>query len=450
MGLIQIKKGLTLPLSGEPQQIVHTGKSVKKVALLGDDYVNMKPQFAVSVGDYVKQGQLLFTDRKKPKIRYTSPGSGKVVEINRGSKRKFLSIVIELNGNNGVSFESYSDSQIQKMDRDRVLSQLLDSGLWAAIRSRPFGHIADPDSTPHSIFITAMDTQPLAPAMERILEGQEKLFKMGLQILSKLTEGRIFLCKEKGAEIPVADVDRLSVEEFTGPHPAGNAGTHIHFLDPVHRHKRVWVVHAQDVIAVGKLFVTGNYDVERIISLAGPEVKTPRLIKTRIGASVVDLTAGECKAGLRRMISGSVFHGHIAEGPTGYLGRYHHQISVLPEDESRVFFGWLDPGLNLFSVKNIVASRLLPRRKMDITTAVNGGKRSIVPIGSYEKVMPLDILPTYLLRALAVEDIDEAENLGCLELEEEDLALCTFVCPSKINHGENLRRMLTLIEKEGQ
>jgi Na+-transporting NADH:ubiquinone oxidoreductase subunit A len=450
MGLIQIKKGLDLPISGEPVQIVHPGKPVKKVAVLGDDYVNMKPQFAVSIGDEVKEGQLLFVDRKRPKIRFTSPGSGKVTEINRGAKRKFLSIVIELNGKDAVSFESYSGSQIQKLNRDEAISQLLESGLWTTIRSRPFGYVADPESVPHSIFITAMDTQPLSPSVEKILKGQEESFRAGLQILSKLTGGTLFLCQEKGADIPVADMDRLSMEEFTGPHPAGNAGTHIHFLDPVHRHKKVWVVHAEDVSAIGKLFITGKYDVERIISLAGPEVKIPRLIKTRIGAYLDDVTAGECKAGNRRIISGSVFHGHIAEGPTGYLGRYHHQISVLPEDSSRSFFGWLDPGLHLFSVKNIVASRLLRRKKIDMTTAVNGGKRSIVPVGSYEKVMPLDILPTYLLRALAVDDIDEAENLGCLELEEEDLALCTFVCPSKINHGENLRRMLTLIEKEEQ
>jgi Na+-transporting NADH:ubiquinone oxidoreductase subunit A len=239
------------------------------------------------------------------------------------------------------------------------------------------------------------------------------------------------------------------VEEFAGNHPAGNPGTHIHFLDPVHRHKEVWHAGAQDVSAIGILFTRGTLYMDRIVSLAGPDVKNPRLIRTRLGASLSDLTSRECNPGLRRIISGSVFSGHTADGPTAFLGRYHQQITVLPEDRSRTFLGWLSPGLNLFSVKNIVASRLFPRRKLDFTTSTHGGKRAIIPIGSYEKVMPLDILPTHLLRALAVNDIDEAEKLGILELDEEDLALCTFVCPSKINHGENLRRTLTLIEKEG-
>jgi Na+-transporting NADH:ubiquinone oxidoreductase subunit A len=211
----------------------------------------------------------------------------------------------------------------------------------------------------------------------------------------------------------------------------------------------VWYIQVQDVIAIGILFTTGILDVSRIISLAGPGARNPRLIRTRIGASVSDITRDELKEGEQRVISGSVFSGHTAEGVTGFLGRFHQSASVIPEGRKRVFMGWLSPGFNLFSVKNILLSGLLPKKKFIFTTALHGGRRSIVPIGSYEKVMPLDILPTYLLRALAVDDVEEAEKLGCLELDEEDLALCTFVCPSKINHGENLRRNLTLIEKEG-
>jgi len=409
----------------------------------------MKPDFAVSVGDTVKLGQRLFSDRKRTDIHYTAPGAGKVIEINRGEKRRFLSLVIELQGAAAMTFPAYAEAQLQTLTREKIISQLLESGQWTALRSRPFERVADPESRPHSIFITAMDTNPLAPDIEKIISLKTPEFIAGLQIVSKLTDGTIFLCKAKDAEIPIADLSRLQVEEFAGPHPAGNVGTHIHFLDPVYRDKSVWHLLAQDVIAIGHLFTTGQILTDRIVSIGGPSVKRPRLIKTRIGASLADLTVGETNDGRQRAVSGSVLHGYQATGAMGYLGRYHQQVTIIPEGGVRKLFGWLSPGFNLYSVKNIVLSRLFPRRKFNFNTNLNGGIRSIVPIGSYEKVMPLDILPTFLLRALAVADIEESERLGCLELAEEDLALCTFVCPSKIEHGDNLRRVLTLIEKEG-
>jgi len=449
MGIIKIKKGLNLPIHGEPKQEIHTGKDITHVALIGQDYVGMKPQLAVSVGDHVKQGQLLFTDRKYPVIRFTSPGCGKVIAINRGERRIFQSIVIELNGEDENHYQSHTQDDLKSLDREQVITRLLESGLWTALRSRPFGTIPNPAIKPNSIFITAMDTNPLSPDVDKILQGREQSFIDGLHVISKLTEGKTYLCKAEGARIPSTDLACLHVREFSGPHPAGNAGTHIHFLDPVDRHKQVWHILAQDVCAVGNLFTTGALNVERVISLAGLSIKNPRLIKTRIGASIEDLTKDEIKDGNHRIISGSVLSGHKAEGDVAFLGRFHQQISIIPEFDNLGFFSWLSPGLHRFSVKNIFLSRLVPRRRFDFTTAVHGGERTIVPVGSYEKVMPLDVLPTYLLRALAVDDIDEAEKLGCLELGEEDLALCTFVCPSKIDHGENLRRNLTLIEKEG-
>ena len=449
MRIIKIKKGLDLPIYGEPKQEIHTGNDIKHVALIGRDYISMKPQLAVSVGDHVKQGQLLFTDRKYPVVRFTSPGCGKVIAINRGEKRIFQSIVIKLDGEDENHYQSYTQDDILSLGRDRVIGQLLESGLWTALRSRPFDTIVNPAINPHSIFVTAVDTNPLSPDVEKILQGREQSFIDGLHVLSKLTEGTLFLCQGAEARIPTADLDSLHVQTFTGPHPAGNAGTHIHFLDPVNRHKQVWHICAQDVCAIGALFTTGKLNVERVVSIAGPSVKHPRLIQTRIGASIAELTKDEVKSGNHRVISGSVLSGHKAEGAVAFLGRFHQQISIITEFESLGFFSWLSPGLHRFSVKNIFLSRLVPGRRFDFTTAAHGGKRTIVPVGSYEKVMPLDILPTHLLRALAVDDVDEAEKLGCLELGEEDLALCTFVCPSKIDHGENLRRNLTLIEKEG-
>ena len=449
MGLIKIKKGLDIPITGAPVQIIGEGNTPNRVALLGDDYPGMKPTMAVQVGEAVKLGQVLFTDKKTPRVQFTSPAAGKVIEINRGEKRHFISVVIEIQGQEEIPFAAYSASQLESLSADMVIQQLLDSGLWTALRSRPFSRVANPDARPHSIFITAMDSQPLAPAVDKIIEGHKDNFLTGLRILSRLTDGKLYLCKYPDSSIPTAEIDKLSVEEFSGPHPAGLAGTHIHFLDPVDRHKTVWQIGAQDVAAIGLLFTTGKLNVERVISLAGPVVKNPRLIRTRLGASLESVTAGELREGKNRVISGSVLSGFTASGATAYLGRYHQQVSVIREGGQRQLLGWAGLGFQLFSVKRVLASSLTPRRKFAFTTALHGGHRSIVPIGSYEKVVPLDILATYLLRALAVNDVEDAENLGCLELDEEDLALCTFVCPSKIDHGSNLRQTFNLIMKEG-
>ncbi len=446
---IKLKRGLTLPIGGEPLQVVSPGQPVSRVALLGPNYVGMKPQFAVAVGDRVKLGQTLFTDKTHPQICFTAPGAGQVMAINRGARRAFLSLVIKLDSDDSVEFKSYSENQINDLTRDTISAQLLKSGLWTTFQTRPFGQLANPESQPHSIFVTAMDTNPLAPDIAVVLREQAADFQRGLKIIAKLTPGQVFVCKAPGAEIPVPDLKTLEVAEFAGPHPAGLAGTHIHFLDPVSAHKTVWSIGAQDVAAIGKLFLTGKLPTERIIALAGSAVKNPRLIATRIGASLSELTQDELYEGNNRKISGSVFNGHTAADELSFLGRFHQQVSVIPEGGQRQLFGWLSPGANLFSVKRVALSAFLPQRKLVFDTDTHGSDRAIVPIGSYEKVMPLDILPTYLLRALAVDDIEESEKLGCLELIEEDLALCTFVCPSKIDHGQNLRRVLNLIEKEG-
>ena len=447
--MIRIKRGLNLPINGQPEQQIYLGNPVTKVALIGPDFVGVKPDFAIAVGDQVKLGQLLFTDKQRPEIHFTSPATGQVVAINRGEKRVFLSLVIELDGTEEVTFRPYSPIKIKSLTREVIINNLLNSGLWIALRSRPFGQIADPMTAPHSIFVTAMDTNPLAPSLETIVATQPEMFIYGLEILAKLTDNNVFVCKSPNANIPVADLPNLVVAEFAGPHPAGNVGTHIHFLDPVSRSKTVWYLGLQDVMAIGQLFTTGHLPTERIVALGGPSLIKPRLIRTRRGATIDELLTGELKSGENRIISGSVLSGYQAAGTLAFLGFYQQQISVLAEGRQRKLFGWFSPGINLFSVKNIVLSRLLPHRAFDFDTNLHGGIRSIVPIGSYEKVMPLDILPTYLLRALAVDDLEGAERLGCLELEEEDLALCTFVCPSKIEHGENLRRVLMLIEKEG-
>lgn len=449
MGLTKIKKGLNVPISGEPQQVVSDGNPVSQVAVLGPDYVGMKPTMQVAVGDVVKLGQVLFTDKKMPDIKYTAPGAGKVIAVNRGHKRALLSVVIQLQGDDEVTFTAHDAGALANIETEKIKEQLIDSGVWTAIKARPFSKVADPNTTPHSIFITAIDTNPLAPSVEETLKGKEKDFENGVLLLSKLTEGKVFLCKPKGMKITGGGINRVMVEEFVGPHPAGLVGTHINKLDPISRTKTVWTINAQDVAMIGALFTTGKINVERVISLAGPSVEKPRLVKTRIGASLTDLTKGELKDGNNRIVSGSVLTGFNAADDMAFLGRYHQQVSVLPEGGERYMFGWVTPRFDLFSLKNVVGAKFLPKKKFNFTTNVNGALRAIVPSGSYEAVMPMDILATPLLRALAIHDVEEAEKLGCFELDEEDLALCTYVCPAKIDHGENLRTTLNLIEKEG-
>jgi len=449
MGIIRIKKGLDLPISGSPNQKITKTLRTKKVALLGDDYVGMKPTMLVAIGDFVKLGQVLFTDKKAPGVKYTSPASGKVIELNRGEKRAFKSIVIEVDGTEGETFKSYSENEIENISSEEIKSNLIESGLWTSFRERPFSKVANPGTDPSSIFITAMDTNPLAPSIEKILEGNETNFKIGLKLICKLTKNSIFLCKLPGSTIPTVSENNLLIGEFDGPHPSGLVGTHIHYLDPVSSKKHVWYIGVQDVAAIGYLFSKGKINTERIISLAGPQVKDPTLLKTQIGTDLTELTNGELKEGENRIISGSVISGFTASGMVPYLGRYHQQVSVIEEDRKREFFGWVNPSASKYSIMSVLLSSILPNKKFNFNTSLNGGHRAIVPVGSYEKVMPLDITINYLLRSLAVDDIEEAEQLGCYELDEEDLALCTFVCPSKIDHGENLRRNLTIIEKEG-
>ena len=459
MAVHTIKKGLDLPIAGAPVQEIEAARPPKTVAVLGDDYVGMKPTMAVKTGDTMRRGQLLFEDKKTPGVLYTAPGAGTVVAINRGAKRAFQSLVIELNEaeRNGaiaeadvVSFDSYTGNDPAGLSRDQITALLVESGLWTVFRTRPFSKIPQPGTEPHSIFVTAIDTNPLAPSVEKILAGREEDFQRGLICVAKLTEGKAFLCKGKGAAVPANPNTGITIEEFEGVHPAGTVGLHIHQLDSVHREKTVWHLGFQDVIAIGHLFATGGLDVERVISLAGPMVQNPRLLSTRLGASTDGLTEGELRDGEPRVISGSVLSGRQAQGDVlGYLGRYHQQISVIREGREREFLGWLAPGKNKFSVLNLFISRITNGKTFAFTTSTNGSKRAMVPIGMYERVMPMDIMPTHLLRALVSEDLEAAEQLGCLELDEEDLALCTFVCPGKYDYGTILRQNLDVIDREG-
>ena len=445
-----IKKGLDLPITGGPKQIIEDGNKVNSVAILGMDYVGMKPTMMVSEGDTVKLGQILFTDKKNPGVNFTSPGAGVVKSINRGAKRALQSVVIELKGSAQVSFHKYNESELNNLTAEQVKENLLASGLWTTIRTRPYGKTPAVDSKPSSIFVTAIDTRPLAADPAVIIKARSNDFTNGLAVIAKLTEGKTYVCKATGADIAASNV--ATVAEFSGPHPAGLPSTHIHFIDPVNINKFVWHLDYQAVIAIGALFTTGKLNVERVVSLAGPTVKNPRLIRTRVGANTNDLVAGELVDDVEsRVISGSVLYGHTAADWASYLGCYSNQISALQEGRARELFGWIVPGKDKYSALNVYTSSVDRKnnRLFPLTTDKNGSNRAIVPVGVYETVMPMDILPTPLLKSLVVGDSDQAQLLGCLELDEEDVSLFTFVDPGKHDFGPVLRANLTKIEKEG-
>lgn len=446
-----IKKGLDLPITGGPKQIIENGNPVRTVAVLGTDYVGMKPTMMVAEGDAVKLGQVLFTDKKNPGVNFTSPGAGVVAAINRGAKRALQSVVIELKGDDQQTFTQYKESELGNLTAEQVKQNLVQSGLWTSLRTRPYGKIPAIDSKPSSIFVTAIDTSPLAADPSVIIKARANDFVNGLTVIAKLTEGKTYVCKAAGADVPTGNA-AITVAEFSGPHPAGLPSTHIHFIDPVNADKFVWYLNYQAVMAIGALFTTGKLNVERVVSLAGPTVKNPRLIRTRVGANTDDLVKGELEGVENRVISGSVLYGHQAADWAAYLGAYSTQVSVLQEGRARELFGWIVPGKDKYSALDIYIHSRQDRksgRKFPLTTNRNGSNRAIVPVGIYETVMPLDILPTPLVKSMIVGDTDQAQLLGCLELDEEDVSLLTYVDPGKHDFGPVLRANLDKIEKEG-
>ncbi|QCZ92458.1 Na(+)-translocating NADH-quinone reductase subunit A [Salinimonas iocasae] len=446
--MIKIKKGLDLPIKGAPEQKISDGNTATRVAILGEEYVGMRPTMHIQVGDKVKKGQLLFEDKKNPGVKFTAPAAGEVVEVNRGAKRVLQSVVVKVEGDEAVTFNKIAADKLADSSREDLQQVLVDSGMWTAFRTRPFSKAPALGSTPHSIFVTAMDTSPLAADPTVIIKEREEDFINGLNALTALSGGKVFVCKAPGASVATGNA-KVDVEEFGGPHPAGLPGTHIHHLDAVGNAKTVWHINYQDVMALGVLLTTGELDNRRVIALGGPAAKQPRLIRTMIGADIDELTANEIDGGEVRVISGSVLNGTTAQGVHAFLGRFHTQVCALKEGREKKLFGWITPGSDKHSVTRAYLGHLSGSKKFDMTTTTNGSERSMVPIGNYERVMPLDIIPTLLLRDLISGDTDSAQTLGCLELDEEDLALCTYVCPGKYNYGPILRNVLTTIEKEG-
>lgn len=438
-----------MPISGIPLQQILPSATPRHVAIVGDDYIGMRPTMLVQEGDSVIKGQPLFEDKKNPGVLFTAPASGTVVAIHRGERRVLQSVVIRLEGERQREFTRYDVADLPTLSRQAVQAQLLESGLWTALRTRPFSKTPVPGTVPAAIFVTAMDTNPLSADPQPLILAQRQAFDAGLTLLTHLTDGKVHVCQASGGKLGGHPQGKVTFNTFAGPHPAGLPGTHIHFLEAVSLTKQVWHLNYQDVIAIGKLFTTGELYTDRVIALGGPQVRNPRLVRTCLGADINDLLVDETLEGENRHISGSVLSGRHAVGAHAYLGRFHLQISVVKEGREKELFGWVMPGKEKFSVTRTTLGHFLRNKLFNFSTDTHGGERAMVPIGNYERVMPLDILPTLLLRDLLAGDTDSAQALGCLELDEEDLALCTYVCPGKYEYGPVLREVLTRIEQEG-
>jgi Na+-transporting NADH:ubiquinone oxidoreductase subunit A len=444
---IVVKRGLSIPITGAPVQDIKNGSDISTVGVIADDYIGMRPTLLAQVGDRVKLAQPLMLDKKTEGVIFTSPTSGKILEINRGEKRRFISISIAVEGKDEVQFSPIKD--LQQVDVTAAKELLVQSGQWISFRTRPYNRIPSPASEAHSIFVTAMDTNPLSAEPELIISENKEYFVAGLSLISNLTPGKTFVCTRDDTRVPGRDVPGVYFQAFSGPHPAGLPGTHIHFLDPVGPKKTVWFINYQDVIAIGHLAMTGRVRAERVVALGGPVVKSPALYRTRLGAELGQFVGDRADLRNARVISGPVLCGRKSEPLRNYLGRYHQQVSVLKEGNEREFLGWQRPGADKFSVTRAYLGSWMAGKLFPMTTSTEGSKRAIVPIGTYERVMPLDVMSTALLKSLIVKDTDSAQSLGCLELDEDDVGLYTFVCPGKYDYGQILRENLQLIENEG-
>lgn len=458
MKTIHITQGLDLRLAGTPDQNgVPEKKDVRHVSITGGDYVGMKPTICVEEGERVLAGQLLFLDKKNPGVKFVAPGAGVVREIRRGEQRVFQCLTIELDPGEAslqsVSYEQTPADKLLSLCEKETRARLVDSGLWTALRTRPFSRIPKIDSTPIALFVNAADTNPHAPNPKKIIDVRRDDFVNGLRVLSKICGKRMWICL--GAEeyapefiVELEKTPNAQVVRFTGKHPSGLVGTHIAKLDPCGLGRVVWSIGYQDVLAIGELFVKGRYPSERIVSLSGPMVKNPRLVKICQGADVLELCEDELKEGPVRIVSGSVLNGRAINKTIPGVGRYANQISIVSDDAAREFLGWLAPAFDKFSASHLVGGSFLKKTFFNITTALHGGPRAVFPNQLFYKVLPLDIEPTILFKALEIGDLEACEKLGGFELDEEDLALCTLVDLGKNDFGQTLRALLDKAMKE--
>ncbi len=449
--LVKLKKGFDIHLAGKAEKQVHDFQPVKTFAIKPTDFIGMqRPKVLVREGDTVKAGTPLLFDKKMEKIQFVSPVSGEIVEIKRGEKRKLLEIKIL--ADNVIEFESfpkYASSEIQAASREKIIDHLTASGVWPQLIQRPFGVIANPADTPKSIFISGFDTHPLAPDYDILLKGQEETFKVGIDILKKLTKGKVYLGVAADSAVPsaYANVQQVEVNKFSGPHPAGNVGVQIHHVDPIGKGDIIWTINPYGVVQIGKLFLNGVYDASKVIAITGSEAKKACYTHTYLGACVDSFVAGNLKSTNVRVISGNPLTGQKIN-LDGYLGYYDHQVTILPEGDYYEFLGWMKPTADKLSYHKALGlfSFLFPKKEFVLDTNTRGEERAFVSTGVFESVTPMDIYPVYLMKAIMAEDYDDMEELGIYEVIEEDLALCEFVDVSKHPVQELVRKGIELIQ----
>lgn len=444
---VKIKRGLDVKLKGAAEKIHGSAPAPDVYAIKPTDFTGIVPKLLVKQGDQVKAGSPLFYSKTNEAVKFTSPVSGEVAEIVRGAKRKILEIRIL--PDKEILYQEFSKADPKALSREQVKNMLLESGAWPLVMQRPYNVIANPSATPKSIFISAFDSNPLAPDNDFVLHNSGNEFQAGLDALSKLTDGKIHL--NVSADLTPAKVfteaKGVQLNKFSGPHPAGNVGVQIHHIDPINKGEVVWVLGPQDVVIIGRLFLNGRYDATRTIALAGSQVKSPKYYKVITGASVSKLLAGNLIEDKNRVISGNVFTGKQIL-TDGFLGYYSNQLTVIPEGDEEEFMGWLMPGSEKFSFSRTFTSWMSPGKEYVLNTNLHGEERPFVVTGIYEKVFPFDIYPMQLLKAILVEDIDMMEKLGIYEVAEEDFALVEFICPSKIDSQKIVRKGLNIIQKE--
>jgi Na+-transporting NADH:ubiquinone oxidoreductase subunit A len=442
----KIKKGLDIKLLGEAEKTI-VDLNAKRYAIKPPDFIGCFPKMLVKEGDKVKTGSPVFFDKYRDNILFTSPVSGTVLEIKRGAKRKLLEVVIEKGGTE--DFVDFGAGNVESLDRDALIDKMLKSGVWPVVRQRPYSTIADPKDSPKAIFVSAFDTAPLAPDFDLIAHGQGEAFQTGLDVLARLTEGKVHLNIDADNTVSKVFLNsgNVQINRFSGPHPASNVSVHANRIDPINKGEVIWYLGTQEVLTIGRLFLTGKFDAERIIALTGSEVKSPRYYKTRIGARITNMVSDNVNPGNLRYISGNVLTGEKIERD-GFVCFYDSVVTVIPEGDYYEFFGWILPGINKFSLSGTYPAKLFPKRKYRLDTNLHGGERAFVMTGQLEKVFPFDIYPMQLIKAILVEDIDLMENLGIYEIEEEDFALCEVIDTSKTNIQEIVRKGLDLMRQE--
>lgn len=444
---VRLSRGLNINLLGDADKVYASVKNHEIYALKPTDFHGLTPKLTVKVGDSVLAGSTIFFDKYNEKIKFCSPVSGTIQDIIRGDKRRILEVIIK--SNSEVKYVSHSPVNPKDLSREQIIDYMLQKGVWPFIRQKPYDIIANPSDMPKSIFISAFKSGPLAIDNDFALYGMDELFQKGLDIISKLTNGKTHLNLDGNTNSSKVFSDAKGVElnSFSGPHPAGNVGIQIHHLDPINKGDVVWYLEPQDIIVIARLFTEGKYDVSRIISLCGSEVSKPRYYRTISGSCVANLISGNVERENNRIICGDVLSGKKID-KNGYLGFYDTQITVISEGNEQEFFGWALPGINKFSMSKSYFSWLFPTRKYNIDTNMRGEERAYVVTGQYEKVLPMDIFPQQLVKAIMIEDIDLMEKLGLYEVGPEDFALCEFVCTSKIEVQSLIRHGLDILRKE--